>query len=413
MLEIDAAVPQHWIQAVTDPQPESQPFLTGWWAFFTTLDSRPSWARHGDSFFVVLPDYRLLHADSTSPLTSGTWHRIRVVGSKGKVHKVDPDFEMEEIALWTFWIWEGRPLSQLSWDPGEWLWPAAHPSEPAVSFFDYSVPIGRSIFLRQEYMQPTRLRFWLHAGLSHAFTGRFWSYIWSARISRRISYFMWMIAHAGLAVGTWSAQMGHDASCIRCISHLPESQRHCLWACVQVQPIWRCISLLLSRVGVCQGFVTWGAVSWLLQFSGPHLFFEGEPSDPVFLLGIGTYYRGTLSMIHPSVRDTADQDREPIFATIASITLWCIWKARCMHVLSHEPSTSLETLRIIWSELLHTLRSQWDASQGDSRAAQQRRFDFLRTWGRSAEFFHLSSGFMVWHYAMPEWLILHASHQPP
>ena len=136
---------------------------------------------------------------------------------------------MDEIDLWTFWIWEGRPLSQISWDPGEWLWPAVVSSLPAVSFFEYSVPIGRSIFLRLDYTQPTRLRSWLHVGLSHAFTGRFWSYIWSTAINRRISYFIWMIAHVGLAVGTWSAaQMGHDATCIRCIAHLPESQRHCL-----------------------------------------------------------------------------------------------------------------------------------------------------------------------------------------
>ena len=104
----------------------------------------------------------------------------------------------------------------------------------------------------------------------------------------------------------------------------------------QVQPVWRAICLLLSRVGVCQGYVTRGAVSWLLQFEGPHLFFEGELVDPVFSLGVGTYFGGTLSMIRSSVHDASEQSREPSFATIATITLWCIWKARCMHVLSHE-----------------------------------------------------------------------------
>lgn len=135
--------------------------------------------------------------------------------------------------------------------------------------------------------------------------------------------------------------------------------------------------------------------------------------EPVYLLDTGTYYRGTLDMIPTSVRDAADQRREPIFATIAAISLWCIWKARCMHVLSARPSSALDTLRLIWSELLHTLRSQWDASQGDSRAAELRRFHFLRVWGRSSQFFHFSRGSMVWHYAVPEWLLLHASHQPP
>ena len=100
-----------------------------------------------------------------------------------------------------------------------------------------------------------------------------------------------------------------------------------------------------------------------------------------FSLGVGTYFGGTLSMIPLSVRDAPEQSREPSIATIAAITLWCIWKARCMHVLSHEPSSPETTLCIIWSELIHTLRSQWDAAQGDSRAAEQRRFAFLRALG--------------------------------
>lgn len=261
MLELDAAIPPQWIEAATSPQIQSQPFLTRWWVFFPSTTASPSWARVGEIFFTVLPDFRLAQADYTCPLISGTWQRVRVVGAKGKVHCVDPRFELEDLALWTFWIWEGRPLAHLSWDPGEWLWPVVRDSDPAVSFFEYSVPIGRAIFNRQEYRLPTRQRSWLDAGLSHVFTTRFWRFVWSARISRRISYFMWMIAHAGLAVGTWSAQMGYDSSCIRCISHLPESQRHCLWTCSQVQPVWRSVCLLLSRVGVCQGFVTWGAVS--------------------------------------------------------------------------------------------------------------------------------------------------------
>ena len=70
--------------------------------------------------------------------------------------------------------------------------------------------------------------------------------------------------------------------------------------------------------------MTWGAVAWLLQFEGPHLFFEGEPEDPVFSLGVGTYFEGTLSMIPLAVQDASEQGREPSFATIAAITLWCI-----------------------------------------------------------------------------------------
>ena len=46
-------------------------------------------------------------------------------------------------------------------------------------------------------------------------------------------------------------------------------------------------------------------------------------------------------MLPGTASAVADQPREPIFTTIASIALWCIWKARCLHVLSH-------TLRPLW-----------------------------------------------------------------
>lgn len=174
--------------------------------------------------------------------------------------------------------------------------------------------------------------------------------------------------------------MGHDPTCLRCTLALPESPWHCLWICPRVQLVWRPVCLLLTRIGVCQGFVTWGAVLWLLQFMGPHLFFEGEPQDPVFMLDRLTYHRGDLSMLPRAASAVDDQPREPIFPTIASLTLWCIWKTR-MHVLSATPSSSLDTLRIFWSELVHTLRSQWDTAQGPSRAAE-----------RSLPFFALGGG---------------------
>lgn len=97
--------------------------------------------------------------------------------------------------------------------------------------------------------------------------------------------------------------------------------------------------------------MTRGAVVWLLQSQGPHLFFEGQDSDPVFRVGIGTYHRGSLDMIPTAVRDTPDQPREPIFSTVVCITLWCIWKARCLHVLSDQYLIVAYLLRLIWSEL--------------------------------------------------------------
>lgn len=70
---------------------------------------------------------------------------------------------------WRLWISERSLLSSLAWDPDEWSWLVARTREEPVSFFEYTVRVGRQIMLRQQPSTSTRLRVWLHAGLSHAF----------------------------------------------------------------------------------------------------------------------------------------------------------------------------------------------------------------------------------------------------
>ncbi|MCO5548049.1 hypothetical protein L7F22_001505 [Adiantum nelumboides] len=77
-IEIDAAIPHCWIDAVTEPPVESQSFLIEWWAFFRTTHSPPSWARWGDLFFVVLPDFRLVHGDFAPPMPLGIVYVLSV-----------------------------------------------------------------------------------------------------------------------------------------------------------------------------------------------------------------------------------------------------------------------------------------------------------------------------------------------
>lgn len=227
-------------------------------------------------------------------------------------------------------------------------------------------------------------------------------------------YFICLIAHARLAVGPCAAQMSHDPPTFpRCHQQMVKSPRHCLWICPYYQVVWRLVYLLLSRIGTPNGFVTWGAVSWLLQFPGSHLLFEGEDSDSVYMITGITYFSSMMGMIPATVRDTEIHTREPIFAIVASISIWCIWKCRCMHVLSDEPSTVTQIICMIWTELIYTLRSQWDASAGSWRAVECRHTEFLRHWGQTSMFFRRIPGDVTWHYAPPKWFLLHSSHQPP
>ena len=109
-------------------------------------------------------------------------------------------------------------MAQLVWDLGEWLWPLGQRGEDSPSFFEYRARIGRRLMLRLQPVPhyPRRLPHWLDERISHVVQGQFWSTIWSLRVSWRVSYFMWMLAHASLLVGDWAACAGHDQGFLRC-----------------------------------------------------------------------------------------------------------------------------------------------------------------------------------------------------
>ena len=207
--------------------------------------------------------------------------------------------------------------------------------------------------------------------------------------------------------------MGYDATCTRCDQQLLESQAHCLWSCTASFSVWRAVALLLSRAGMHAGFLSWGAVLWLLPWPGHHLFFEGEDADPVLMLTATGYRRGCLSMIPPASRQMEHWHRDEMFTVIAAIAMWNIWRSRCLHVLSHTRSSITDTLVMIWVDLIHSLRSMYDACSGSSRFAQDRRRIFMRRWGRSTIFLRMVSGHVRWEYSPPQWFILHTSHAPP
>ena len=207
--------------------------------------------------------------------------------------------------------------------------------------------------------------------------------------------------------------MGHDSLCLRCDMHLLESQVHCLWSCPSSFSVWRAVALLLSRAGSHAGFLSWGSLLWLLPWPGPHIFYEGEDTDPVLMLTATGYSRGYLSMIPHESRQMEHWHRDEVFTVIATIAMWNIWRARCLHVLGHTQSSTCDILVMISLDLIRSLRSMYEDFCRPSRTAQDRRQVFICRWGRSPLFFRIVGGHARWEYTPPQWFILHTSHSPP
>ena len=163
-VEIDEAISLAWHAVLRGELP--LPPHEGWFATFAG-GGKPLVIRRGSLIFVPMEQrpsdmhIRLCSAGSV-PVhlqPSFHWQPIRVVGSKGKRCTIDPVFSCQEASLWRLWIWEGRPLAQLTWDPSEWLWPLGQRGEEFPSFFEYIARNERRLMLRLQLVPhyPRRL----------------------------------------------------------------------------------------------------------------------------------------------------------------------------------------------------------------------------------------------------------------
>ena len=238
---------------------------------------------------------------------------------------------------------------------------------------------------------------WRRQGLTADFLFTFWQRIWRSQQPRRTVTFQWLVAHRAIAVGTWLSYGGRPPDCSGC-GHFQETQRHCLWDCPLAQQVWRRILRIFSRTCIEQIY-TWGAAAWG-TLSGPALGYE-TAADSIALLA----QRGHLSPSPVPDFSTATWSREgdPRWELISSLALWFIWRARCRRIFEERPVPPAETVRDFWTELIHTLRGQYDRLQGDSDSMILRRLAFLRLW-KSGPFLLERHSTIQWCYSPPVWL---------
>ena len=328
------------------------------------------------------------------------FQRIRVVGSLGKQWFVDPDpAGVVGEQAWRLWVWERRPLARLQWDPGEWFWrdPFSSPDSPGTPFFQYTARLGRHIQTARIGGTPAAAEHWRRQGLSGEFLSDFWARLWSSQRARRITMFIWMVAHRGTAVGVWLVYSGLPETC-PCCGHDRETQRHCIWDCPSAQQVWGRVLRLMTR-GTEQRTYTWGAVAWSTD-SGPALSYETEPHSTAICSQGG---RTTVVQAPDYSSQRWCSERPQRWELISSIAAWSIWRARCTRAFEGRGTPAAETVRDFWTELIHTLRGQFEQLAGSSDRMQRRREAFLRLW-RDGPFYTESGGALRWQYRPPVWL---------
>ena len=122
-------------------------------------------------FFSVTEDSHLQRGDAViDPLLP--WQRLRIIGLQGKVWHLDP--VVEHAQDWRLWIWEGRSLTEVDWDPGEWRWPPLDASEHPTPFFSYNVRTSRRALGIHHRRLPTQAHRWYAQGISLVFLRSFW-----------------------------------------------------------------------------------------------------------------------------------------------------------------------------------------------------------------------------------------------
>lgn len=108
MVEIAAAIPVEWTDAIShaDIAPVDQ--STGWWGLFLgdalQPKQRPSYVRHAELIFTVFDSLRLLFDHASVSFQEMDWIRVRVVRDSGRMPRIDPTISIDQVHSWRLWI---------------------------------------------------------------------------------------------------------------------------------------------------------------------------------------------------------------------------------------------------------------------------------------------------------------------
>ena len=325
--------------------------------YFLTLES-PS---NMPCLCLVLNIMRRGHI-SNSGWTNGkpSWasgQRLRVIGQSGKRWYDDPN-PKTLLTLDKAWVYGNCPLVRLQWDPGDYVWQMNSLSSSHAqhrSFFDYSVKYGRNLLVEARICDPAASKVWDDYGIPQDIRKDFWKRLWNQIYPRKITTFCWLLIHRSLPVGAWYKGRVEEQKCLSCGNSL-ETQQHCLWECEHAQAIWKRVLRLMARSGM-KGVISWGTAAWALLESKVTTY-ESNPDSKAFFIQRGYIHR---SFLLPFAGQESEGERNPQWELLCGITLWVIWKSRCIRVFSGKKVPPVEGIKEIWAEAVHSLKGQYDS----------------------------------------------------
>ena len=105
----------------------------------------------------------------------------------------------------------------------------------------------------------------------------------------------------------------------------------------------------------------------------------------------------TIDNVHSTPINAKSQ---VVLELVSPITLWILWKQRCRRVFFNQIVQPIVLMQEIWSEVVATLKSQYDGLKDDSDGVERQRLAFIQQWSSSP--FIESMGIHIrWTYHVP------------
>ena len=86
---------------------------------------------------------------------------------------------------------------------------------------------------------------------------------------------------------------------------------------------------------------------------------------------------------------------------VSSITIWYIWKAKCLKVFQNVTERLAQIISGVWTEIVHNLRGSLDNIKGNTQRAEFQRLEFHAIHDKGI-FYRQISEQVEWFYSTPK-----------